>query len=157
MNTCSRTLEKSRRQEKRLSCESKDYSAMPAGVLSKHNVSCLKQMQVTFSGPTCADKTAELPSVLNLSLKSKQGCSSLSKEMLTGRNMCSIKSPPGLCSLMPSVWLLLNQLFGQDTYLNQCRHLFKRLIAKKTGKKSLEDFFTVHYSSYAISEHVCSN
>lgn len=93
MNTCSCTLEKSRRQEKRLLCESKDYSAMPAGVLSKHNVCCLKQMQVTFSGPTCADKTAELPSVLNLSLKSKQGCSSLSKEMLTGRNMCSIKKP----------------------------------------------------------------
>lgn len=48
-------------------------------------------MQVTFSGPACTDKTAELPSVLNLSLKSKQGCYSFSKEMLTARNTCSIR------------------------------------------------------------------
>lgn len=50
-------------------------------------------MQVTFPGPTCSDKTAELPSVLNLSLKSKQGRYSFSKEMLTGRNTCSIRRP----------------------------------------------------------------
>lgn len=35
-------LEKSQRQEKRLSCESRDYSAMPAAVLSKHISRLLK-------------------------------------------------------------------------------------------------------------------
>lgn len=42
MSTCSSMLEKSQRQEKRLSCESRDYSAMPAAVLNKHISRLLK-------------------------------------------------------------------------------------------------------------------
>lgn len=107
MNTCSSTLEKSWRQDR--GCCVNPRITQQCLLVSWANtlVSCLKQMQVTFSGPTCADKTVELPSVLNLSLKSKQGCSSLSKEMLTGKNMCSIKKPSSHRTLFTNAFCLI--------------------------------------------------
>lgn len=71
-------------------------------------VCCLKQMQVTFSGPTCTDKTVELPSVLNLSLKSKQGCSSFQKKCWLVGTCAALEGPPvtWLSSVVLSVWLL---------------------------------------------------